>query len=88
LSGHGKPFVDVHGHIEGCRRLVRDRLEAVLGALRDGPVTAVQVAPVVHGEALTESNAPWILSETLCYLHHLSLGGTVRQEGELWVRAG
>ena len=34
LSGHGKPFVDVHGHIEGNRELVDERLEAVLGATR------------------------------------------------------
>ena len=33
LSGHGKPFVDVHGHIEGNRALVAERLEAVLGSV-------------------------------------------------------
>ena len=33
LSGHGKPFVDVPGHIEGNRKLVAERLEAVLRAL-------------------------------------------------------
>ena len=27
LSGHGKPFVDVPGHIEGNRKLVAERLE-------------------------------------------------------------
>ena len=31
LSGHGKPFVDVHGHIEGNRRLVAERLDAGRG---------------------------------------------------------
>src|SRR5438477_4527674 len=24
LSGHGRPFVDVHGHVEGSRKLVRE----------------------------------------------------------------
>ena len=89
LSGHGKPFVDVHGHIEGCRKLVRERLEAVLGVLERGLATAVEVAPVVHGQPLTESNAPWILSETLCYLHHLRRVGEVRREEgdpEQWAR--
>ena len=33
LSGHGKPFVDVHGHIEGNRELVTERLEAVHGSV-------------------------------------------------------
>ena len=82
LSGHGKPFLDVHGHIEGNRRLVRDRLEAVLGALRDGPRTALEITPAVHGEPLTETNAGWWLPETLCYLQHLSLLGRVGQDAE------
>ena len=36
LSGHGKPFLDVHGHIEGNRRLVAERLEATRAAVRRG----------------------------------------------------
>ena len=77
LSGHGKPFLDVHGHVEGNRRLVRDRLDAVLGALDDGPRTALEITPAVHSEPLTETNAGWWLPETLCYLQHLSLLGRV-----------
>ena len=77
LSGHGKPFLDVHGHVEGNRRLVRDRLDAVLGALEDGPRTALEITPAVHSEPLTETNAGWWLPETLCYLQHLSLLGRV-----------
>lgn len=43
LSGHGKPFVDVHGHVEGNRRLVAERLQAVHGALApDGGRTVVE----------------------------------------------
>jgi glyoxylase-like metal-dependent hydrolase (beta-lactamase superfamily II) len=80
LSGHGKPFVDVHGHIEGNRRLVRERLEAAAGALDHEPRTAVQVAPRVFSESLTEINAAWQLSETLCYLRHLERMGQVQRE--------
>jgi len=36
LSGHGKPFIDVHGHIEANRTLVRERLESVVAAVGDG----------------------------------------------------
>ncbi len=81
LSGHGKPFVDVHGHIEGNRRLVASRLEAVLEAVgaRD-PLTAVEVAPSVYGEALTQYNAQWRLQETLCYLRHLEVAGRIAAE--------
>jgi glyoxylase-like metal-dependent hydrolase (beta-lactamase superfamily II) len=77
LSGHGRPFVDVHGHIEGSRTLVGKRTGAVLSALKDGPRTAVEIAPAVHGQPLTEQNASWFLSETLCYLTHLEREGQV-----------
>jgi glyoxylase-like metal-dependent hydrolase (beta-lactamase superfamily II) len=89
LSGHGKPFVDVPGHIAGARALAHERLAAVREAVAGGPANAVEIAPVVHnGEPLSESNAPWLLAETLCYLHHLEREGTVRrEEGERWAVA-
>jgi hypothetical protein len=82
LSGHGKPFLDVPGHIEGNRGLVRERLEATLGALSDGPRTALEITPIVHGEPLTERNAGWWLPETLCYLRHLELRGVVARKAD------
>jgi glyoxylase-like metal-dependent hydrolase (beta-lactamase superfamily II) len=89
LSGHGKPFVDVPGHIAGARALAHERLAAVREAVAQGPVNAVEIAPAVHdGEPLSESNAPWLLAETLCYLHHLEREGSVRrEEQERWVAA-
>ena len=93
LSGHGKPFVDVRGHIDGSRRLVHHRLEAVLGGLRSGPATALELAPRVHDEPISPQNASWLLSETLSYLQHLEAGGKVtRQEDDgdavRWARVG
>jgi glyoxylase-like metal-dependent hydrolase (beta-lactamase superfamily II) len=82
LSGHGKPFLDVHGHIEANRRLVRERLDAVLTVVADGPKTAAEVAPAVHEEGLTRTNAGWVLQETLCYLHHLARQRRVSRESE------
>jgi glyoxylase-like metal-dependent hydrolase (beta-lactamase superfamily II) len=82
LSGHGKPFVDVHGHIEGNRKLVRERLDAVLAALAGEPRTAVEISPTVYGEPLTEYNTGWLLSQTLSYLQHLELQGRVRREAD------
>jgi len=88
LSGHGRPFVDVHGHIEGNRKLVRERLDRVDAALASGRKTAVQIAPHVYDEPLTEYNAGWLLQETLCYLRHLELLGQVEHEpdrgAEVW----
>jgi glyoxylase-like metal-dependent hydrolase (beta-lactamase superfamily II) len=80
LSGHGKPFVDVHGHVEGNRRLVAERLAAVAGAVAMQPLTAAQIAPVIRDQPLDLRNAQWFLSETLCYLRHLERAGRVRAE--------
>jgi glyoxylase-like metal-dependent hydrolase (beta-lactamase superfamily II) len=80
LSGHGKPFVDVHGHIEGNRRLVGHRLEAVVAATSTEPRTAAQLVPYVYEEELTVRNGSWFLAQTLCYLRHLEAAGRVRGE--------
>jgi glyoxylase-like metal-dependent hydrolase (beta-lactamase superfamily II) len=82
LSGHGKPFVDVPGHIEGNRKLVSERLESVLAALGGEPRTAVEISPEVYNEPLSESNASWLLSQTLCYLRHLELQGRAARVSE------
>jgi glyoxylase-like metal-dependent hydrolase (beta-lactamase superfamily II) len=71
LSGHGRPFVDVHGHIEGNRKLVHERLTGVIAALNGHPKTVVEIVPLVFGEPLTQLNAGWRLAETLSYLRHL-----------------
>ncbi len=85
VSGHGRPFVDVHGHIEGNRSLVAERLDTVAAATRTEPRTAVEISPIIRSEPLDERNTPWVLQETLCYLQHLELAGRVRREpdGEL-----
>jgi glyoxylase-like metal-dependent hydrolase (beta-lactamase superfamily II) len=82
LSGHGKPFLDVRGHIEGNRRLVRERLEATLAALAHAPRTALEITPALHGEPVTATNAGWWLPETLCYLQHLERGGRVVHDAD------
>jgi glyoxylase-like metal-dependent hydrolase (beta-lactamase superfamily II) len=89
LSGHGKPFVDVHGHIEGNRKLVKERLDATLAALTGEPRTAVEIAPSIYGEPLGIHNASWFLAQTLCYIQHLARAGKVQSEpdgvAERWV---
>jgi glyoxylase-like metal-dependent hydrolase (beta-lactamase superfamily II) len=82
LSGHGKPFIDVPGHIEANRALVRERLDAAVAAVVPGPKTAVEIAASVYGEPLSETNTAWRLQETLCYLQHLELEGRVSRESD------
>jgi glyoxylase-like metal-dependent hydrolase (beta-lactamase superfamily II) len=87
LSGHGRPFTDVAGHIRGNRELVARRLEAVRAALAAGPRTAYEVAREVYGDAYTEDMASWLMTKTLAYLTHLAaLGEATRADGspETW----
>src|SRR5262249_40978728 len=50
LSGHGRPFTDVHRHVEGNRALVAEQLDVVRGALAEAPATPYDLAPRVYGE--------------------------------------
>jgi glyoxylase-like metal-dependent hydrolase (beta-lactamase superfamily II) len=80
LSGHGRPFVDIHGHVEGNRRLIAARVGAVRATLDRTSLTAAEIVPGVFDEPLTEHNAAWRLQETLCYLRHLEVSGEVLVE--------
>jgi glyoxylase-like metal-dependent hydrolase (beta-lactamase superfamily II) len=83
LSGHGKPFLDVPGHIEGSRRAVRAQIDTALAALADGPRTALQVAAQVNdGRPAGSSSAAWRLPLTLCVLEHLERAGRVARESD------
>ena len=82
LSGHGRTFTDVQGHIAANRELIGQRLGALEDVLRaDGSVTAFDAVPRVFGEAMTPMNANWWLSETLCYLRHLQVTGRAEGDG-------
>ena len=73
LPGHGRPFRDVHGHIEANRREVSERIERVRAALENGaPKTPFAIVPTLIGEEnLTPMMVNWGLSEVLSYLRYL-----------------
>ncbi len=77
MSGHGRPYTDLPGHVDGSRRLVRERLDAVRAALAAGDATAYAVARRVYGEWWTPATAGWLLTKVLCYLAHLERRGEV-----------
>jgi len=84
LSGHGRPFTDLRGHVEGNRALVRERLGGVVEALGErGEATAFDLLPAVYGERLEPATASWLMTKMLCYLEHLERAGRVsRVPGE------
>jgi glyoxylase-like metal-dependent hydrolase (beta-lactamase superfamily II) len=92
LSGHGRPFTDLHGHVEGNRELVRSRLDAVVDAVRArGEATAFELLPDVYGERLIPETGAWLLTKTLCYLEHLERVGVLRRvadEPVRWIAPG
>ena len=84
LSGHGRTFTDVQGHIRANQRLVAERLGRVEAALRGHePRTAYQIIPEVYDSEVTAASGAWWLAETLTYLTHLERQGrAVRLAGE------
>ena len=83
LSGHGRPFTDVRGHIDANRALVAKHLETVRGALADGELTAFALAPKVFGDAFGEATGAWLFTETMAFLTHLERRGEVeRRSGD------
>ena len=91
LSGHGRPFTDLRGHVAANRALVAERLAAVReGIVSRGEATAFELLPRVYGDRLMPETAAWLLTKTLCYLEHLEARGQVRRlagEPERWAPA-
>jgi glyoxylase-like metal-dependent hydrolase (beta-lactamase superfamily II) len=86
LSGHGRPFTDIPGHIDANRRLVRERLEAVQEAASGS--TAYEIAERVYGEHLNDLT----MIKTLCYLRHLEVTGRLEArdgtDARIYTRSG
>jgi len=82
LPGHGKSFTEVPGHIEAHREAALGRLDRVEDVVKaKGPVTAIELIPDVYGTQLSQANAGWLISETLCYLRHHERRGTLASDG-------
>ncbi len=79
LSGHGRPFTDVRGHIDANRALVARHLDSVRAALAEGDETAFGLAPKVFGDAFGEATGAWLFTETIAFLTHLEQRGEVRR---------
>jgi glyoxylase-like metal-dependent hydrolase (beta-lactamase superfamily II) len=92
LAGHGRPFLDVRGHIEANRKAVAERIERVRSAIAEEKRTPFEIVPYLLGadQELTPMMVNWGLSETLCYLRHLDKLGEVQkvdEDPERWLAA-
>jgi glyoxylase-like metal-dependent hydrolase (beta-lactamase superfamily II) len=55
-----------------------------------GGLTPYEIVPRLYGDAVTQSNTPWLLTETLALLLHLEVAGSARRmpgETEHWTLA-
>lgn len=83
LPGHGRALDDVPALVEMHRVGLAERLEAVRSAVANGTDNAHGITYAVFGEDLTDMDAPWRLTEILCYLrHHRLTGQILRRIGE------
>ena len=79
LSGHGRPFIDLRGHVAATRALVRERLTAVADALRAGAASPPELLAAVYGESPGSDMAGWLLTKLQCYLEHLEREGRAKR---------
>ena len=79
LSGHGRPFTDVRGHVDANRALVAEHLDSVRE--RAGRRTSSSAfdarAAACSATPSARRPAPWLFTETLAFLTHLERRGEV-----------
>jgi glyoxylase-like metal-dependent hydrolase (beta-lactamase superfamily II) len=93
LAGHGRPVRDARALTKANRRAIAERFERIRASLADGPRTAFDIVPeMLDVELPGPMMIGWGLSEALCYLNHLELGGEVERldgkDPERWRLAG
>ncbi len=82
LPGHGDPYDAFPDRIQELMDHHRERLQAVLHALRDGPRTAYEVCMTLFGGDLDSHNVRFAVVETLSHLEYLKRRGRVRRTDE------
>ncbi len=90
LSGHGRPFTDVRGHVNANRALVEEQLGKVMDVLRADELSAFEIAPRVFGDAFGAATGAWLFTETMAFLAHLERRGDARRiagDTERWAPA-
>ncbi|MDO8299726.1 MBL fold metallo-hydrolase [Lacisediminimonas sp.] len=83
LPSHGKPFRGMHIRIRQLREHHAERLEEVLVACREAPMSGFDIVPVMFRRKLDAHQISFALGEALAHLHQLWLAGSlVRTQDE------
>ncbi len=71
LPSHGRPFRGLHRRLAQLREHHHERLEAVLAACRQAPLSAADAVPVMFGRRFDTHQMAFALGEALAHLHAL-----------------
>ena len=79
LPSHGKPFRGLHARIRQLHEHHRDRLEEVMAASRDQPISAADALPVLFKRKLDLHQTTFAMGESVAHLHALWHAGKLRR---------
>jgi glyoxylase-like metal-dependent hydrolase (beta-lactamase superfamily II) len=79
LPSHGKPFRGLHTRIRQLHEHHRERLDEVLAASRQQPVSAADVLPILFKRKLDLHQTTFAMGESVAHLHALWHAGKMRR---------
>lgn len=80
LPAHGKPFRGLHPRIRQLHDHHRDRLEEVMAACSEQPMSAADVMPILFKRKLDLHQTTFAMGEAVAHLHALWHAGKLRRE--------
>ena len=79
LPSHGKPFRGIHTRIRQLRTHHAERLEEVLAACRQAPMSGFDIVPIMFRRELDAHQLSFALGEALAHLHQLWFAGQLER---------
>lgn len=79
LPSHGKPFRGLHTRIRQLHEHHRDRLDEVLAASRERPLSAADALPILFKRPLDLHQTTFAMGESVAHLHALWHAGKLRR---------
>jgi glyoxylase-like metal-dependent hydrolase (beta-lactamase superfamily II) len=79
LPSHGKPFRGLHTRIRQLREHHAERLQEVIEACREKPMSACDIVPIMFRRELDAHQLSFALGEALAHLHALWFEGKLKR---------